>query len=150
MALFTALLHPPPSWQDVLRTFRENTGLDLHMRVGIHIGAVAHGVIGTTSPRFCELSKRLACSVYAPTLDSRAGILGEATAVAEATQTHGAPDTISCSAAAREAYLASAYAFQPISVARSPGDRDIESFAVTFAAASQPPLSPSSTDTSYV
>ena len=138
----------PASRQDVLRTFRENTGLDLHMRVGIHIGAVAYGVIGTTSPRFCELFLRLACfPLFKSSIDSRAGILGEATAIAEATQTHGAPDTISCSAAAREAYLASAYAFQPISVARSPGDRAIESFAVTFAAASQPPLSPSSSDT---
>ena len=44
--------------QDVLQTFRERTGLDLHMRVGIHIGAVAYGVIGTSSPRFCKYQYR--------------------------------------------------------------------------------------------
>lgn len=43
-----------PGSQDVLRKFRERTGLDLHMRIGIHVGTVAHGVIGTFSPRFCE------------------------------------------------------------------------------------------------
>ena len=72
------------------------------------------------------------------------GILGEAAAVAEATQSHAAPDTISCSSAARDAYLASAYAFQPIAIARSPGLREYESFAVTFAAAPQLPTRTSS------
>lgn len=42
-----------------------------------------------------------------------AGVLGEATVVAERTQARAAPGTISCSAAARAAYLASSYVFVP-------------------------------------
>lgn len=41
------------------------------------------------------------------------GVLGEAPAVAERTQAHALPGTISCSAAARAAYLASSYLFVP-------------------------------------
>jgi len=40
--------------QEVIRQFRERTGLSLEMRVGIHIGDVVRGVVGSESPRFCE------------------------------------------------------------------------------------------------
>ena len=48
-----------------------------------------------------------------PAADACTGVLGEAPAVAERTQVHALPGTISCSAAARAAYLASSYLFVP-------------------------------------
>ena len=39
--------------QEILRAFRASTGLDIQMRVGVHIGDVTHGVVGSESPRFC-------------------------------------------------------------------------------------------------
>jgi len=39
--------------QEILRSFRASTGLDIQMRVGVHIGDVTHGVVGSESPRFC-------------------------------------------------------------------------------------------------
>ena len=47
----TFMLYP---LQEVLREFRETSGLDLQMRIGIHVGSVVHGVVGSESPRFCE------------------------------------------------------------------------------------------------
>ena len=44
---------------------------------------------------------------------TNAGVLGEAAIIAERTQARAAPGTISCSAAARAAYLASSYVFVP-------------------------------------
>lgn len=40
--------------QEFLNLFRTSTGLAVQMRVGIHIGDVVHGVVGSESPRFCE------------------------------------------------------------------------------------------------
>ena len=37
----------------MLRKFRESTGLAVQMRIGVHVGDVVHGVVGSESPRFC-------------------------------------------------------------------------------------------------
>jgi class 3 adenylate cyclase len=42
------------SMQAELQTFRESVGLQLQMRIGIHVGNAVCGVVGSQSPRFCE------------------------------------------------------------------------------------------------
>lgn len=42
-----------------------------------------------------------------------AGVLGDASAIAEHLEAHAAPNTVSCSVAARAAYLSSGYSFTP-------------------------------------
>ena len=102
--------------------FRESSGLDLQMRIGIHIGSAVHGVVGSESPRFCACGQAGVVSLTgAPQFNTppvlphavNAGVLGEALAVAERTQAHATPGTINCSAAAHTAYLASSYLFVP-------------------------------------
>jgi hypothetical protein len=49
------------------------------------------------------------------------GVLGDATVIAEHIEARAAPNSVSCSAATRAAYLASSYAFTPGEPAVPPG-----------------------------
>ena len=61
----------------VLATFREKTGIDLHVRIGIGTGEVISGVMGRLQPRFC--------------------VYGEAMKEAAENERRGLADTVHCS-----------------------------------------------------
>lgn len=110
-----ATARPSKHTQDQLDCFRAESGLSIQMRIGIHVGTVVRGVVGSQSPRFCE-KMRLCSRVPRRTLSvafAAAGVLGDAAAIAEHLEAHAAPNTVSCSVAARAAYLSSGYSFTP-------------------------------------
>jgi class 3 adenylate cyclase len=79
--------------QAELDRFRKEVQLEFHMRVGVHVGDVVTGIVGSHRPRF--------------------GVFGLPMLIAEHLESLAETDTILCSVAAQRAYLASHYAFLP-------------------------------------
>jgi len=77
--------------QDVLREVNAQLGVNVRMRVGVHVGWVVTGVVGRTRPRF---------HVYGP-----------AVLTAEKMEQSGQEGHIHCSPEAAAAYSASEFGF---------------------------------------
>lgn len=97
--------HSESPLQDVLRDVNAQLGVNVRMRVGVHVGWVVTGVVGRTRPRF---------HVYGP-----------AVLTAEKMEQTGREGLIHCSPEAEAAYSASDFGFRPAVVAQqSLGSRD--------------------------
>lgn len=83
----------PARMKDVLRDVNAQLGVNVRMRVGVHVGWVVTGVVGRTRPRF---------HVYGP-----------AVLTAEKMEQTGREGLIHCSPEAEAAYSASDFGFRP-------------------------------------
>lgn len=91
-----------------LAVMRERMGLPLRLRIGLHSGAVAAGIIGMQRQRFCA-SACLAINSLLHGLHwllglSFAGVLGPAITEAEHAQEAGLVDHITCTDAVRRVF----------------------------------------------
>ena len=84
---------------------REQTGVDVHIRIGLHVGRVVGGVIGKSRPRYL--------------------IWGEETLVGNLLESTGVVDGVQCSEAAARRLQREGFELEPLQVVDASGfDRD--------------------------
>jgi class 3 adenylate cyclase len=84
---------------------REQTGVDVHIRIGLHVGRVVGGVIGKSRPRYL--------------------IWGEETLVGNLMESTGVVDGVQCSEAAARRLQREGFELEPLQVVDASGfDRD--------------------------